>query len=60
MKQIILAWLNANGTNEQKANEIDYQCEKFIIEFLQWYETYYEGVNLDYKDYIEIFKKQRK
>jgi hypothetical protein len=59
MKHIILAWLNANASNEVKANEIDYQCEKFIIEFLQWYETYYEGVNLDYKDYIEIFKKQR-
>ena len=60
MKHIILAWLEANASNEVKANEIDYQLEKFIIEFLQWYETYYEGINLDYKDYIEIFKKQRK
>lgn len=60
MKHIILAWLEANASNEVKANEIEYQLEKFIIEFLQWYETYYEGINLDYKDYIEIFKKQRK
>ena len=60
MKHIILAWLEANASNEVKAKEIDYQLEKFIIEFLQWYETYYEGINLDYKDYIEIFKKQRK
>jgi hypothetical protein len=37
MKNIILAWLNANATNEQKALEIEWQCEKFAMNFAEWY-----------------------
>ncbi len=37
MKNIILAWLNANATNEAKANEIEWQCEKFAMRFGEWY-----------------------
>ena len=59
MKKIILAWLNANGTNEQKSLEIEYQCEKFTIEFCEWYETFFDDYGFTYKELIEIYKKQK-
>ena len=37
MKDIILAWLNANATNEVKAKEIEYHCERFAMQFGEWY-----------------------
>lgn len=36
MKETILAWLNANGSNEVKAKEIEYQTEVFVLEFINW------------------------
>lgn len=59
MKKIILAWLNANGTNEQKSLEIEYQCEKFTIEFCEWYEIFFDDYGFTYKELIEIYKKQK-
>ena len=60
MKEIILAWLNANATNEVKAEEIEYQCEKFVIDFATWNETFFEDYGYSYKELIEIFKQNRK
>jgi hypothetical protein len=59
MKNIILAWLNANATNEAKAKEIEYHCEKFTIEFCKWYETFFEDNGYTYSELIEIYKKQK-
>jgi hypothetical protein len=63
MKNIILAWLNANATNEQKALEIEYQCERFAMQFGEWYsEVKNDKYNYQSKgdDLIKEFKEQRK
>jgi hypothetical protein len=61
MKQIILAWLNANGTNEQKSLEIEYQCEKFAIGFGEYLDslTYQDMGELTIKELLEIYKKEK-
>jgi hypothetical protein len=62
MKQIILAWLNANGTNEQKANEIDYQCKNFTTDFAYWLtDSSNENVkgSISIEELLEIYKKEK-
>ncbi len=64
MKHIILAWLNANASNEVKANEIEYQYDKLCVEFAQWFNDFHSGKEYEYNnDYIyellETFKKRK-
>lgn len=64
MKNIILAWLNANATNKQKALEIEYHCEKLCIEFAQWFNDFHSGEEYQYKngyikELLETFKKRK-
>lgn len=64
MKQIILAWLNANASNEAKAKEIEYHTEKFAIEFADWMRGFrYDNAELYFrhatKELLEIYKKEK-
>jgi hypothetical protein len=62
MKNIILAWLNANATNEAKANEIEYHVENYVLEVLEFYHNrlFYIPRNTDQLKYvITEFKKDK-
>ena len=57
MNDVILAWLNANATNEAKAKEIEYQCEKFTIEFASWC---FDRDLFKFQELLKQFKEERK
>ena len=58
MKNIILAWLNANATNEAKAKEIEYHCDKFASEFACWL---FEDMEITkVKRLLKLFKQYNK
>jgi hypothetical protein len=56
MKNIILAWLNANATNEAKANEIEYHCDKFASEFACWC---FDRDLFRFQELLKQFKEER-
>jgi hypothetical protein len=61
MRQIILAWLNANATNEVKANEIECHVEKYVLEVLEFYHNrlFFIPQNTDQLKYvIDEYKKE--
>jgi hypothetical protein len=65
MKNIILAWLNANATNEVKANEIEYHCNKLCVEFAQWFNDFHSGQEYEYSQgyinqLLETYKNRMK
>jgi hypothetical protein len=62
MKEFILAWLSANATDEEKAKEIEYRCERFAIRYAEWYsEVKNDKYNYQIKgdNLIKTFKEQK-
>jgi len=56
MKNIILAWLNANATNEAKAKEIEYHSDKFASEFACWC---FDRDLFRFQELLKQFKEER-